>query len=99
MVFIYLHDAETGCRLTIHRDSRHRQLRLIFNVLIDDFAEIHVVQLIPAKNEKIVKPVIEKMPHMLPNRIGCALIPRRIRKRLLGRQHFHETAREMIKLI
>ena len=68
-------------------------------MLPDDFTEIHIIQLITAEDQKVIKPVIEKMPHMLPDRIRRPLIPGGVRQGLLRRQHLHKATREVVEFV
>ncbi len=69
------------------------------NVLVQQRAKIHPVQLIAAQNQIIIERALEEVAHVLPDRVGRALIPLRARRRLLRRKNIDETAREIVELV
>ena len=68
-------------------------------MLADHLAVIHAVELVTAENDEILATVLEKIPHVLPNRIRRALIPPRAFRRLLGGEDVHEAWSEVIEFV
>src|SRR5437588_9851 len=61
--------------------------------------KIHPVELIAAQNEIELKRALEEVAHVLPNGVGCALIPLRTLRCLLGGQNIDEAAGKIIEFI
>ena len=53
-------------------------------MLREHLVKIHIIELIPAQNKNVVKPMVQKVNHVLAHRIGRTLKPGGIRECLLG---------------
>ena len=55
-------------------------VRAGLDVLGDDLAEIHPIQLVAAQDEEVIEIVVEEMHQIFAHGVGRALIPRRVGK-------------------
>jgi hypothetical protein len=78
---------------------RYRDVGVLVNVRIEEAAIVHPVEVVPGENEVVVRLMAGEMPGRLTYRIGGALKPIRIVRRLLGRNDVDEAARKRIHLI
>ena len=69
------------------------------DVLVDDLAEIHAIQLVAAQDQQVIEIVIQKMDQVFAHGVGRALIPGGVGKGLFRREDFHEAAGEMVELV
>ena len=99
MVLVRLHDAERFRLRAPDRNRRHGDACVRLDVLRDDGAKIHAIQLIAAQDDEVIEIVIQKVNQIFPHRVRRAFIPRRVVQRLLRRENFHEAARELVELI
>ena len=90
MRFIDLHDAKTRNVLPWNRQSCDCDFSAIVNVLGNEAAQVHAIQLISAEDQHVIKRVVLKMNQVLPYRVGRPLVTGGIRQRLLRRQYLHE---------
>jgi hypothetical protein len=96
-LLISMHDPETRRRLPIHRNGAHCQVRICFNVLAQNLAVVHSVELIAAQNDIVIEWTFEEVAEVLPNGVRGSLVPMRSRGRLLRGQNLHETWREIVE--
>jgi hypothetical protein len=68
-------------------------------VLSHNTAIVHPVQLVAAQNEQVIEMMVQKMNEIFSHGISGALVPGRVRKRLLRGQYFHEAAGKMIEFV
>ena len=66
------------------------------DVRVDQLAVVHAVEMIAGENQVVVGVVAGEVPRRLPHRVGGALKPVRVVRRLLGRQDFDEPVAEEI---
>ena len=88
-----------GSLAPAHGNRRDGDVRAGFDVLGDDVAEIHAIQLIAAQDQQVIEIVIEEMNQVFAHGVGGALIPGGVGKGLFGREDFDEAAGEMIELV
>jgi NDP-sugar pyrophosphorylase family protein len=69
---------ETRSRFQRHLDERRSQVGVVFFVVADHFAVIHLVDVIAGENEDHRRPVILHVIDVLIDRVGAAPIPVRI---------------------
>jgi hypothetical protein len=94
-----VHDAEVRGRRAGDRDGRDGDRRLLLDVLADDIAIIHAVELIAAENDEVIVRTLEEIAHVPSDGVGRALVPMSAAGSLLGRQHLHEGPGELVELI
>jgi hypothetical protein len=94
-----LHDAEVRNQPSRYRFGRKSNVRSRADVLVQQDAEIHPVELVSAENEIIVEWPFEEVAHVLPNGVRCPLIPLRTLRRLLRGENVDKGAREIIELV
>ena len=93
------HDAESGNSFALDWDRSYREIGTSINMLADHLTIIHPVELVSAEDDKIFATMLQKVSHVLADRIGCALIPLRALGGLLSGQNFDETWGEIVELI
>ena len=79
-------------------DRRDGHVRAGRDVLVDDFLEIHPVELVARKDEHEVVREVAKMLEIAAHRVGRALIPVLALLRLLGGEDVHEAAAKRIEV-
>ena len=94
-----LHDPQRLRFRPANRDGGDGHIGPRLLVFGDHAAEIHAKQLIAAEDHQILKVVIEKVDEVFADGVGGAFIPGRVGKCLLGGEHLHEAAGEMIELV
>src|SRR3984893_4307837 len=94
-----LHNPKLGSPMSMYGFGRQCDIDARLNVLVQQRAKIHPVQLIAAQNQIIIERALEEVAHVLPDGVGRALIPLRARRRLLRRKNIDETAREIVELV
>ena len=62
-------------------------------------AEIHPVKLIAAQDDVVIERPLQEVAHVLAHRVGRALIPLRVFRRLLRGEDVDETARKIVELV
>src|SRR5579872_3638918 len=68
-------------------------------MLLQDFPEIHAVELVARQDHDVFVIVLQKIPQVLPDGISRSLVPTRPTRRLLGGEDLHKAARESIKRV
>ena len=96
---IRVHDAEGVRLLALHRDGGNGQVGLGIDVLLEHVAKIHAVKLIAREDDVIIVRILEEIAQVLPHGIGRALVPARVRGRLLRGEDLDEGARELIEIV
>src|SRR4030095_3890158 len=94
-----LHDAELGDVAPWNRLCGQRNVRAKPNVLQQQRAKIHSVQLVAAEDQVVVVWSLEEVPHVLSNRVGGSLVPLRAGECLLRSENVDKTAREVVEFI
>jgi hypothetical protein len=94
-----VHDSECAGVFAGDGDSSNRDVALRRDMLVEHVAVIHAVELIAAEDDEVFKTAVEEIGEVLADGIGSALIPARVRGRLLRGEDFHEAARELIELV
>ena len=95
----HFHDSECPRGLRPHRRRRHRDLRPGRDVLLEDLAKIHLVELIAGKNDSELVRIGGKVIEVLPHRVGRALIPIHAVGALLRRENLDESGGEGVEPI
>src|SRR5436190_3806968 len=98
-LFIDLHDAKGVGVLAQDGHGGHSDVRISFDVLGEDAAEIHAIELVAAEDDHVFEIVIDEVDEVFANGVGGALIPRHIGWRLFRGEDFDEAAAEMIELV
>jgi hypothetical protein len=97
-LIIGMHDPETRRRRAVHRNGAHGYIRIRLEVLAHDLAIVHPVKLVAAQNDIVIDRTFEEIPKVLPDGVGCSLIPLRSLGRLLRRKNFDETRSKIVEL-
>ncbi len=90
---IAVHDAELGRRLARHGHRAQRDLRPALDVLLEQLPVVHVVELVAAEDDEILRRMLQEIPHVLAHGVGGALVPVDVVLGLLRGEDFHERAR------
>ena len=69
------------------------------DVLLEHLAEVHAVELIAAEDDVVLVRVLEEIAEVLPHGVGGALVPARVRGRLLRGEDLDEAAGEIVELV
>ena len=94
-----VHEAKLLRRLAAHRDRGEGHVRLCLDVLFEHLAEVHPVELIAAQDHEILVRILEEIAEVLPHGVSRALIPTRVRGRLLRGEDLDEAAGEIVELV
>ena len=98
-VFVHLHDAEAGDIFAFDGDRGHGDIGGGVDMLGNDRAEVHPVELVAAQHDQVIKRMVQQMNQVLAHRVRGPLVPRGVRQRLLRGQDLHETVRELVELV
>src|SRR6478609_9992427 len=96
---IRFHDSELNPFLGFHRKGGDRYSGATVNMLLNQYVEIHLIQLITRKDQYILKFMIKKMVHALTNGIGCSLKPILVGHSLFGCQQVNKGATERTEMV
>ena len=99
LLLVDLHDAEALGLITRHGNRRHRQVCIRLDVLRDDAAEIHPVELVAAEDDEILEVVVEEVCEVLANGVGGAFIPGSAGRGLFRCEDFNKPAGEVVELV
>ena len=87
-------DAEAGGVGAADREGGDGEVGLGGQVVAQDLAEIHAVELVAAEDEEIFVVALEEIAQVLAHGVGGALVPGRVHRRLLGGQDLDEGRRK-----
>src|SRR5438045_3081238 len=99
MRFINLHDPKAGNVLAWDRQSGDCDLSAIVNVLRDQVAQVHAIQLVPTQDQHVIELIVHEVDEVFANGIRGSLIPGRVGEGLFSGKDFDETAREMVEFV
>ena len=99
VIILDLHQAETCHLRNRKRHRRHSHVRLCGDVLLNDLAVVHPVELVARKNQHEIMREGAEVHEIAAHRIGGALIPIGALLGLLRRKNIHKAAAERIEVV
>ena len=96
---IHLHDAAGHRFRAPDRQHGDGDVRLVRRMFLDQFAQVHPIQLVAAQDEQVVEVMVHEVDEVFAHRVRRAFIPRGIRERLLRRENLHEPGGKLVELI
>ena len=95
---IRVHDPKSRRCGAVHRDRADGNVRGGLEMLPQNAAVIHSVKLIAAEDDIVIDLPLEEVAEVLPDRVGCSLIPLRSLGSLLRGEDLHEARCEIVEL-
>jgi len=68
-------------------------------VSFEHVGEVHTVKLIAGDDEIVRRLMGPKVDEILPHRVGSALVPTRVNRRLFCGEDLHKSVREMVEIV
>ena len=94
-----LHDAEGAGVAARHRDGGDGDVGAGGDVLLEDGAEVHAIELVAGEDEHQLVRVVREMDEVLPHGVGGALVPVDPVGGLLGGEDLDEAAGEDVEVV
>ena len=94
-----MHDAEVRGGGAGDGDGGDGDVGFLLDVLVDDFAVIHAVELVSAEDDEVLVGALEEVAEIAADGIGGALVPMGAARGLLCCEDLDEGAGELIELV
>lgn len=98
VIGIHLHDTEAGDIATGYGGGGDCDVGFVGDVVVNDCAVIHPVELIPAEDEHIFERMVHEVVEVFADGVGSALVPGGIGEGLFGGEDFNEAIGELVEL-